>query len=64
MVTGADRDRLDLLLGLEYAVVGVVALVLTMLVTGRGHGPDREADLLTLAERSPLATSGRTAHRG
>ena len=27
MVTGADRDRLDLLLGLDYALVGVVALV-------------------------------------
>jgi membrane protease YdiL (CAAX protease family) len=45
MVTGADRDRLNLLLGLEYALVAVVALALV--VRGRRTprpGSDLEAD--------------------
>ncbi|PKH37156.1 CAAX protease self-immunity [Nocardioides alpinus] len=37
MVTGPDRDRLDLLLGLEYALVAVVALALTYVFSGRSH---------------------------
>ena len=35
MVSGADRDRLNLLLGLEYAVIGAVAL--TVFLTRRGR---------------------------
>jgi membrane protease YdiL (CAAX protease family) len=64
MVTGADRDRLNLLLGLEYALVGIVALVATHLLGGRGRRTDNDADLTPPEEPLPLATSGRTAHRG
>jgi hypothetical protein len=56
MVTGADRDRLDLLLGLEYAAVGLAALVVTHVVTrARGRaavGVDH--DSVAHAERSPV----------
>jgi membrane protease YdiL (CAAX protease family) len=46
MVTGADRDRLNLLLGLEYALVAAVALVLFHLVARRDDepGPALEVD--------------------
>ncbi|HEV2798275.1 MAG TPA: CPBP family glutamic-type intramembrane protease [Nocardioides sp.] len=46
MVEGADRDRLNLLLGLEYALVGVVALALVSLSGRRTRrpGPDLEVD--------------------
>ncbi len=46
MVVGADRERLSLLLGLEYAVVGVVALGLATLAGRRTRrpGPDLEVD--------------------
>ena len=39
MVTGPDRDRLDLLLGLVYALAGAVAMV-PHLLSGRGHNHD------------------------
>jgi len=35
MVSGADRDRLNLLLGLEYAVIGAVALAVFLKRRGR-----------------------------
>ncbi|WP_134767645.1 CPBP family intramembrane glutamic endopeptidase [Nocardioides sp. 1609] len=41
MVTGPDRDRLDLLLGLVYASAAALAL-LAHLVTGRRHDEDAE----------------------
>ena len=44
MVTGPDRDRLDLLLGLVYALVGAVALAVYVLA-GRGRRQDDEVDL-------------------
>ncbi len=46
MVSGADRDRLNLLLGLEYALVGAVALTIFKLARRRRDeaGPDLEAD--------------------
>lgn len=39
MVTGPDRDRLDLLLGLEYALVALVVLI-PYLLRRRGHAMD------------------------
>ena len=46
MVTGADRDRLSLLLGLEYALLAAIALALVVLAGRRSQrpGPDLEAD--------------------
>ena len=38
MVTGADRDRLNLLLGLEYAVVAAVAVTLTHAIGNSRNG--------------------------
>ncbi|RYC13272.1 type II CAAX prenyl endopeptidase Rce1 family protein [Nocardioides zhouii] len=46
MVTGADRDRLNVLLGLEYALVAAVAMAIFHLA-GRRHekeGPELEVD--------------------
>lgn len=62
MVTGPDRDRLDLLLGLVYALAGALAL-LAHLVTRRGHNKD--ADLTTdLPDTTPTsATATATSPR-
>ena len=58
MVTGADRDRLDLLLGFVYALAGAIAL-LPYLVTGRGHNQD--AELSTgLPDTAPASASAAT----
>ena len=48
MVSGADRDRLNLLLGLEYAVLALAALVAYLLSRheGTADGPAAEAPAL------------------
>lgn len=58
MVTGPDRDRLDLLLGLVYALAGALAL-LAYVVTGRSHNEDAElpTDLPDTAPTSAPATT-------
>ena len=45
MVSGADRDRLNLLLGLEYAVLGLIALAaFTSVARRRDEGLDVDGD--------------------
>jgi hypothetical protein len=53
MVTGADRDRLDLLLGLVYALAGAVTL-LPYLRGGRGQNHDAVVELDQPATASAL----------
>ena len=45
MVTGADRDRLNVLLGLEYALVAAVALALFHFAGRRHDGPNPELEV-------------------
>ena len=45
MVTGADRNRLNLLLGLEYALVAGVALALVHVAGRRHDGPDPDLEV-------------------
>ena len=51
MVTGADKDRLDVLLGVVYAVVGLATLV-PGIVSGRGFSDD-EVDAAPARARPP-----------
>jgi membrane protease YdiL (CAAX protease family) len=58
MVTGPDRDRLDLLLGLVYALAGALAL-LAHLIAGRRHNEEAEptTGLPEMAPTSATATA-------
>jgi membrane protease YdiL (CAAX protease family) len=53
MVIGADRDRLNLLLGLEYAVLAAVALAVTRYVAGRGRHETIDPAILEVRSEDP-----------
>ncbi|MCP3422616.1 CPBP family intramembrane glutamic endopeptidase [Nocardioides pinisoli] len=56
MVTGPDRDRLDLLLALVYALAGAMAFVLH-LASGRGHAPGAAVEM-DVPDTSPASAGG------
>lgn len=59
MVTGTDRDHLDLLLGFVYALAGALAL-LAYLVTGRGQDLNGEELTMNLPDNAPATPTATT----
>ena len=53
MVSGADRDRLNLLLGLEYAALALTALAVTYLVARPGRHEAVDATILEVRSEDP-----------